>query len=215
MLKLYLSLIPSGWPFYRRSSGDHPPRYSAHAIGVHKLETTVKRFCTKAGFVGNYTNHSGKVTCATELFKHNVDEQLIMAQTGHRSHDAVHMYKHPTEQHQQQVSDILHPPAKRSNVLQHQEQTGTNTRPSNTRSAISDGTSFNISTSGRGTQNIYICCKEVVSSSYRSSALNSYYYLDLCIIIITLYYTITVFIHLISRPHVILCRRVYVQSTEL
>ena len=81
------------------------------------------------------------MTCANELFKHNVDEQLIMAQTGHRSQDAVRMYKRPTEQHQQQVSDILQPPTKRSNVLQHQGQTGTNTRPSNTRSAISDGPS--------------------------------------------------------------------------
>jgi len=41
--------------------------------------------CERAGFSGRYTNHSGKVTCATELFAHNVDEQLIMRQTGHRS----------------------------------------------------------------------------------------------------------------------------------
>ena len=92
---LYLSLISSGGRFDRRSIGDHPPRCSTQAIGVHKLETTVKRFCTKAGFVGDYTNHSGKVTCATQLSKHNVDEQLIMAQTGHRSQDAVRMYKRP------------------------------------------------------------------------------------------------------------------------
>ena len=29
-----------------------------------------------------------KVGCATELLKHNIDEQLIMKQTGHRSQDA-------------------------------------------------------------------------------------------------------------------------------
>ena len=44
---LYLSLILSGGRFDRRSIGDHPPQYSAHAIGVHKLETTVKRFAPK------------------------------------------------------------------------------------------------------------------------------------------------------------------------
>ena len=62
-----------------------------------------------AGFSGNYTNHSGKVTCATELFAKNVDEQLIMRQTGHRS-NAVRLYKRPTAEHEQMVSSILQPP---------------------------------------------------------------------------------------------------------
>ena len=56
----------------------------------------MKDFCTQAGFKGFGTNHSGKVTCATELFKNNVDEQLIMRQTGHRSTDAVRRYKRPS-----------------------------------------------------------------------------------------------------------------------
>ena len=47
----------------------------------------VKKFCEEAGFQGNYTNHSGKVTCATTLFQSGVDEQLIMKQTGHCSHE--------------------------------------------------------------------------------------------------------------------------------
>jgi len=42
----------------------------------------VKEMCERAGFSGRHTNHSRKVTCATELFAHNVDEQLIMRQTG-------------------------------------------------------------------------------------------------------------------------------------
>jgi len=33
--------------------------------------------CERAGCSGRYTNHSRKVTCATELFALNVDEQLI------------------------------------------------------------------------------------------------------------------------------------------
>ena len=32
----------------------------------------VKEVCERAGFSGRY--HSGKVTCATELFAHNVDD---------------------------------------------------------------------------------------------------------------------------------------------
>ena len=58
-----------------------------------------------------YTNHSGKVTCATELFAHNVDEQLIMRQTGHHS-SAVRAYKRPGVAHDMLVSAILQPPKK-------------------------------------------------------------------------------------------------------
>ena len=63
----------------------------------------------QAGFNGHFTNHSGKVTCATQLFEENVDEQLIKLQTGHRS-DAVCAYKRPTKSHALQVSNILQPP---------------------------------------------------------------------------------------------------------
>jgi len=56
----------------------------------NKLELIVESFFFyKAGFPRLYTNHSGKVTCATELFNNSIDEQLIMGQTGHRSQDAV------------------------------------------------------------------------------------------------------------------------------
>ena len=57
-----------------------------------QLETAVKKRSpkgtqknTQAGFKGHFTNYSGKVTCATQLFEENVDEQLIKLQTDHRS----------------------------------------------------------------------------------------------------------------------------------
>ena len=81
----YLQAIPQTGFFYRKPIGDHPPRFAKQPVGVHTLQSIVKNF----GFSGQYTNHSGKVTCATELFKNNIDEQLIMRQTGHRSEDAV------------------------------------------------------------------------------------------------------------------------------
>ena len=68
----------------------------------------MKHFCKEAGFVGQYTNHSGKVTCATRLFKENIDEQLIKRQTGHRS-DAVRAYKRACSSHDVAVSDALQP----------------------------------------------------------------------------------------------------------
>lgn len=111
IFEFYLSLIPSDGPFYRRPLTGTPARYSTQVIGINKLSGIVKKFCDKAGFQGYFTNHSGKVTCATELFKQNIDEQLIMKQTGHRSQDAVRKYKRPSAQHELHVSDILQPPA--------------------------------------------------------------------------------------------------------
>ncbi len=67
--------------------------------------------CLRAGFSSYYTNHSGKVTYATQLFENNIDEQLIMRQTGHRS-GAVRNYKRPGVQHDQLVSSVLQPLAK-------------------------------------------------------------------------------------------------------
>ena len=53
-----------------------------------------------------------------ERFKHNVDEQLIMRQTGHRSESAVRQYKRPSHEHEQQVSDIpLQPPPPKQMAL--------------------------------------------------------------------------------------------------
>ena len=106
IFQYYLDLIPSVRHFYRRPLNGSPARYSAQVIGKNKLGLTVRKFCDKAGFKGNYTNHSGKVTCATELFNNNIDEQLIMKQTGHRSQDAVRKYKRPSVQHDIQDSDI-------------------------------------------------------------------------------------------------------------
>ena len=89
IFEFYLRLIPPEGPFYRRPLSCSPPKYSIQVIGVNKLNVIVKKICEKAGFKGYFTNHSGKVTCATELYKQNIDEQLIMQQTGHRSLDGI------------------------------------------------------------------------------------------------------------------------------
>ena len=39
---------------------------------------TMKRIRESGGFDGYSTNHSGKVTCASQLFEAQVDEQLII-----------------------------------------------------------------------------------------------------------------------------------------
>ena len=111
LFSTYMALIPESGPFYRRPiKGSYdPPRFSVQVLGKNTLGTIVKRFCNEAGFSGQYTNHSGKVTCATTLFKENIDEQLIKRQTGHRS-DAVRVYKRPCSSHDVAVSDALQVP---------------------------------------------------------------------------------------------------------
>ena len=79
-LHLHYLLIPETGNFYWKPLGDKLPRFCNN-----KLAGLVKEMCAKAGFVGSYRNHSGKATCATELFNQNVDEQLTMRQTGNRS----------------------------------------------------------------------------------------------------------------------------------
>ena len=69
----------------------------------------MKEMCQKAGLVGSYTNHSGKRTCATSLYKAGLDEQSIMDRTGHRS-TAVRGYKSKTDEVEQKVSEVLNPP---------------------------------------------------------------------------------------------------------
>ena len=157
IFEYYLSLIPPEGPFYRRPLPGTPTRYSKQVIGVNKLSNIVKRFCEKAGFEGYFTNHSGKVTCATELFKENIDEQLIMKQTGHRSKDAVRQYKRPSFEHERQVSSILQPPAPKkmatSEVVSCSGQE--NIIPSSS-TAAEVPPIFNFNVQGSATQNIYI-----------------------------------------------------------
>ena len=54
--------------------------FSKQVIGINKLNAIVKTFREKAEFSGYFTNHSGKVMCATD----------------HRGHDTVRQYKWPS-----------------------------------------------------------------------------------------------------------------------
>ena len=137
-------------------------------VGVNTLRNIVRNFCTEAGFEGQYTSHSDKVTCATELFKNNVDEQLIMQQTGHRSTDAVRAYKRPTVEHTKAVSAYLQPPppkkkaAETPQPLVHQEQANILTQAKSASSA----SPFKIVSSGNSIQNVYV----TINSHQRSCA---------------------------------------------
>ena len=81
--------------------------YKNAPIGVNTLASTIKRLCTKAGIDGYKTNHSLRVSTATRLYVHGIDEQLIMERTGHRSIDGVRAYKRSSVAQQEVLSRVL------------------------------------------------------------------------------------------------------------
>ena len=129
----YLSLIPSEGPFYRRpgvvTKSTVQPYFTKQVVGKNTLNGLVQRFCTEAGLDGYFTGHSGKVTCATELFRNMIDEQLIQAHTGHRSRAGVQCYKRPGEQHFKHVSKILQPPPSKKPSTENDDPCSEKTSP--------------------------------------------------------------------------------------
>lgn len=81
--------------------------YTNRPLGKNQLSAVVKNMCTAVGIQGNKTNHSLKATCATRLYQANVDEQLIMERTGHRSTAGVRAYKRTSDIQLQNCSAIL------------------------------------------------------------------------------------------------------------
>jgi len=67
----------------------------------------MKEITTKTGLQGNYTNHSGKRTCATQLYIAGIPEQEIMARTGHRTETAVRKYKRSSSQRHEELSKVV------------------------------------------------------------------------------------------------------------
>ena len=76
------------------------------AAGINRLRDTVKETCKNAGLPGFYSNHSLRSTCATKLYRCNVDEQLIQEITGHRSL-AVRSYKRTCQKQRKFASQCL------------------------------------------------------------------------------------------------------------
>lgn len=111
IFKYYLSLVPKEGAFYRRPAiKASSVAFTKQVVGKNTLSKLAQNFCSEAGLEGHFTGHSGKVTCATELFHNGVDEQLIQIYTGHRSVAGVRSYKRPGEDQYKAISKILQPP---------------------------------------------------------------------------------------------------------
>uniref|UniRef100_A0A1X7VA36 ZMYM2-like/QRICH1 C-terminal domain-containing protein n=1 Tax=Amphimedon queenslandica TaxID=400682 RepID=A0A1X7VA36_AMPQE len=108
----YLSLRPSGAPpdvFYFKPLNVPLSNcwYSCRPVGHNLLSQTVKRLCSNIGIEGHNTNHSLRRTCVTRLFQKGIGEQQIMSVTGHRSTDAVRVYKSMSHDQEEAMSKII------------------------------------------------------------------------------------------------------------
>ena len=81
--------------------------YFNRPIGHNILRDTVKRLCGSIGLEGFFTNHSLRRTCATRLFQKGVEEQQIMSITGHRSSNAVRIYKEISHDQEEATSNLI------------------------------------------------------------------------------------------------------------
>ena len=65
---VYLDALGHRGAFYRRPLAVGI-RYGEQVLGINKIKGLMKEITGKAGLVGNFTNHSGKRTSATQLYQ--------------------------------------------------------------------------------------------------------------------------------------------------
>ena len=109
LFEKYLNALSNRGFFFRRPLKDGL-RYSEAVVGINKLKTFVSTMFKRAGIEGNFTNHSGKRTCATMLFDAGIDEQEIMSRTGHCSEKGLRQYQRATPSLIARTSVVLDPP---------------------------------------------------------------------------------------------------------
>ena len=63
--------------------------------------------CSLAGIEGRVTNHSMRATSVTQMYETGVPEKVIQERTGHRSLEALRVYKRTNAQQHQAVSGVL------------------------------------------------------------------------------------------------------------
>jgi hypothetical protein len=90
-------------------------KFSKQNISVNRLKNLMKEMCNKAGLEENFTNQSGKRTCATQLYQSGLDEQQIMSRTGHRSLNGVRKYKRASND---QLRDLNHLVPKKVKIIE-------------------------------------------------------------------------------------------------
>ena len=108
----FLSLCPANAPsdaLYLQPLAKplHDCWYQVRPMGHNALAMTVQTLCQRDGVDGYFTNYSLRRTCATRLYNKGADKQEIMSITGHRSSNAVHLYKTVSLEQEQKLSNML------------------------------------------------------------------------------------------------------------
>ena len=81
--------------------------FAKSPVGVNTLSKILPDMCKSVGITVK-TAHSLRVTCASALFQHGVDEKIIRERTGHRS-NALFKYEKASKEQISNVSRILGP----------------------------------------------------------------------------------------------------------
>ena len=102
LYKKYINLLPPAkWcpKLYLRPKKKPIPSvwYCDQPLGTNKVGKTVKNLCSRAGFVGKYTNHSLRAMSVSCMYQSHIPEQIIKEITGHRS-DCVRTYKRTSDE---------------------------------------------------------------------------------------------------------------------
>lgn len=72
--------------------------------------------CGKAELESNFTNHSGKRTYATSLYRSGLEEQMNMHRTSHRSINGVRKYKRKSKEQLKDVTPPSYGPSERGRL---------------------------------------------------------------------------------------------------
>ena len=81
--------------------------YTRHPIGKNTLCNMMKRLSNQAHLSRQYTNHSVRATCITKLSEKGVQENIIMATSGHKSVESLKAYNRTTEVQVRQTAAML------------------------------------------------------------------------------------------------------------
>lgn len=114
LYRKYLSLRPTAencsQDFYLRPLANPKENscwYSVQPMGINYLGSIVTSLGRKIGLTGKITNHSCRASAASRMFQSNMEEQLVMDKTGHRS-TAVRSYKRTSDAQLRDVTKVLY-----------------------------------------------------------------------------------------------------------
>lgn len=76
-------------------------------MGHNTISKRFKQMCKDAGLEGNFSNHSGRATGITRMYKAGLPEKLIMQRSGHLSVEGVRTYQREDPNDITRVSNSL------------------------------------------------------------------------------------------------------------